>query len=87
MSDPHFSRSGRTDPAGKLTARLDIPVSQETEEACIALAAMAGCPKAEYVRSIIERAVFGELLLVRRVARQVQSGPWDQSPAQDRVAG
>lgn len=79
MSDPMLSRSGRTDAGGKLTSRIDVPVSAELEEAVIALAAVNGVPKSEYVRGLIERAVFGDMALLRRLARPIQNGPWDQS--------
>ena len=75
-----FSRSGRTDTSGKLTRRLDIPVSEELEEAVIALAAVAGLPKAEFARSLIERAVYGELSMLRRLARPGSRTRWDESP-------
>lgn len=77
--DTMLSRSGRSNPDGKLTSRLDIPVSEELNEAVIALAAIAGVPKAEYVRSVIERAVFGEFSMVRRMARNSVTRPSDES--------
>ncbi len=75
-----LSRSGRSNPDGKLTSRLDIPVSAELEEAVIALAAVHGIPKSEYVRGLIERAVFGDLSLLRRIARPLGPRRWDESP-------
>jgi hypothetical protein len=63
-----LSRSGRTDPAGKLTARFDIPVTEELNEAAIAMATLRGVPKAEFLRLVIERAMFGELAMLRRMA-------------------
>jgi hypothetical protein len=77
--DTALSRSGRSDAGGKLTARLDVPVSAELEEAVIALAAVAGVPKAEYARMLMERAVFGDMSLLRRLARPIGMGPWDES--------
>lgn len=74
-----LSRSGRSDPGGKLVARLDIPVSEELSEAVIAMAVTAGVPKAEYVRMLIERAVFGELSMVRRMTRPLAMGQCDES--------
>ncbi|PIM51905.1 hypothetical protein CS062_17420 [Roseateles chitinivorans] len=75
-----FSRSGRTDPGGKLVARLDVPVSQETEEAVIAMATLTGMTKSEFVRHILERALFGEFNVMRRsVGAQARIGRWDQS--------
>lgn len=69
MNDTMLSRSGNSCPAGKLTRRLDIPVSEQTEEAVIAMAMLAGLPKAEYVRRIIERAMFGELTMTQRMVQ------------------
>lgn len=75
--DTMLSRSGRSDPGGKLTARLDIPVSEELNEAVIAMAVTMGMPKAEYVRMLIERAVFGELSMVQRMTRPLSISPSD----------
>lgn len=80
LMDVQFSRSGRSHEGGKLTRRLDIPVSEELEEAVIALAAVAGIPKAEFARTLIERAVFGDLSMLRRVARPLTHGRWDEDP-------
>ena len=70
-----LSRSGRSNPDGKLVARLDIPVSEELNEAVIAMAVTMGVPKAEYVRMLIERAVFGELSMVQRMTRPLAMSP------------
>jgi len=80
MSDPMLSRSGRTDAGGKLTERLDVPLSEETAEAVIALAAVAGVSKSEFARNIIERAVYGDLAMLRRLARPLRSSQWDDDP-------
>ena len=74
-----LSRSGRSNPDGKLVARLDIPVSEELNEAVIAMAVSMGVPKAEYVRRLIERAVFGELSMVQRMTQPLSMGPSDES--------
>ena len=74
-----LSRSGRSDPGGKLVARLDIPVSEELNEAVIAMAVTMGVPKAEYVRMVIERAVFGELSMVQRMTRPLSMGQCDDA--------
>lgn len=79
-----LSRNGRSDPGGKLVKRLDIPVSEELEEGIIALAAIAGTPKAEFVRAALERLVFGELGMLRRMAQPPGSRQWDQSPINGR---
>lgn len=83
-NDTMLSRSGRSDPGGKLVKRLDIPVSEELEEGLIALAAIGGIPKAEFCRSALERLVFGELGMLRRIARPDTSRQWDQSPTNSR---
>lgn len=84
MNDlPRFSRGPRSHVDGKLSRRLDVPVSEDLEEAVIALAAVSGVPKAEYVRTLIERAVFGDLSMLRRVARPLGHGRWEN----DRMNG
>lgn len=66
LSDsPRFARSGHSNDGGKLTRRLDVPVSEELEEAVIALAAIAGVPRAEFARRLLERAVYGDLGMLR----------------------
>lgn len=65
MNSPMFSRSGRSNVDGKLTQRLDVPVSQEMEEDVITLARIAGVSKAEWVRDLIERTVHGEMAVLR----------------------
>lgn len=69
-----FSRSGRTNPGGKLTQRLDIPVTDDVFEAAGALATLAGVPKSEYCRRILEVALLGELALVRRANASAKAG-------------
>ena len=77
--DTTLSRSGSTGASGKLTRRLDVPVSEELEEAVIVLASLAGVPKSEYVRQMLERQLFGELPMARRMAQSMRPRPWDQS--------
>ena len=77
--DIRLSRSGRTDVAGKLTCRLDVPISEELEAAVISMATIAGMPKAEWVRKQLERNVFGELGMLRRIAGQGPSGQSEES--------
>lgn len=74
-----LSRSGVTSPAGKLIARIDVPVSEDLDNALAALAAIAGVPKAEMGRRIWERAVWGEMSMLRRVAQGAGLGPSDES--------
>jgi hypothetical protein len=83
-NDTMLSRSGRSDPGGKLVKRLDIPVSEELEEGIIALAAVSGVPKSEFARQLLERFVFGELGMLRRIAHPGGPRQWDQSPINSR---
>ena len=80
MSDPRddipmFSRTGYTNSSGKLTQRLDIPCTEELSDAIVAMAALAGVPKAEYARRLLERAMFGELPMARRLSSQARFDP------------
>lgn len=68
MTDSPLSRSGRSHHAGKLTQRLDIPVSEELEEEIIFLAKLYGMSKAECARFILERSLFGEVAIARHRA-------------------
>lgn len=52
-----LSRSGRTNPDGKLTLRFDIPVSEELSERVIVAASHRGLPKAEFLRDLIDEAM------------------------------
>ena len=68
MTDIPLSRSGITDPAGKLTARLDVPVTEEMADAVGLMAAAHGIPRAEWVRRLLEREMFGSLRTIQRLA-------------------
>jgi hypothetical protein len=74
-----LSRSGRTDPAGKLTARIDVPISEDLHDAVAALATVHGLSKAEWARAIIEEAVFGRLQVLRRLTVGTGAGQSDES--------
>lgn len=74
MDDTAFSRTGRTSTQGKMTARLDIPVSEELEAAVITMATLAGVPRAEFARRLLERALFGEFNIARSVAAAASGG-------------
>lgn len=52
-----LSRSGRTNPEGKLDSRFDIPVTEAMNERAIIAASQAGLPKAEYLRAILDSAL------------------------------
>lgn len=67
-----LSRSGRTNVGGKLDRRLDILVSEELESAVITMAGMHGIPKGEMARTLLEKTLFGELPMMRRIAGLTQ---------------
>ena len=77
---PAMSRSGSTSSLGKLTCRLDIPVSQDLEDAVTTMATLARMPKAEFARRLLEEAIFGRLSMVRRLSGFDQPGQSDESP-------
>lgn len=62
------SRSPVSGPFGKCDRRLDVPVSEALEERIIAMAALNGMPKAEYVRRILEREMFGAFAIAQSLA-------------------
>jgi predicted DNA-binding protein len=62
-----FSRNGTTTAEGKCDSRVDIPVPAALEEKLIALAVMAGRPRAEYARMLLTKGVEGELAYLRSV--------------------
>lgn len=68
-ADSEFqSRPAASSTLGKCDARLDVPMPEAMLEHVIALAALSGVSKAEYVRMLIERHVYGELSMLRSVA-------------------
>jgi hypothetical protein len=69
-----LARSGQSDPAGKLNARIDVPFSEETEAEIIAMATLSGISKAEWVRRTCESALHGELGMARRMQQRGRIG-------------
>ena len=80
---PRLSRSGRTSPGGKLTRRLDVPVSEDMESDLIGLATALGVPRSELVRQMLERFLYGEVSMLRKITRAAGLGRWDQSRTDD----
>lgn len=64
-SDGRFSRSGVTDSEGKLSEKLQVPVSEELLEKLIGLSVLQGKPRAELARILLIKAVEGELAYLR----------------------
>ena len=52
-----LSRSGRSNPDGKLIQRFDIPVSEDLNERAIVAASQRGLPKAEFLRGVLDDAL------------------------------
>ena len=78
--DTMLSRSGRSAPGGKLTRRLDIPVSEQMESDLIGLATALGVPRSELARQMLERVLYGEVSMLRKITRLAGLSRWDQSP-------
>lgn len=66
-----LSRSGTTSDDGKMTFRLDVPVGEELYEAVNALAVLQGKKRSEWVRWQLEKIVYGELPMARRVTGNI----------------
>lgn len=66
--DAAFSRSGRSDPAGKLLSRLDTPLSEQTASDFRAVAALRGVAVSELNRELIEDFLYGRLRAIRMAA-------------------
>ena len=64
---PALSRNGTTDEAGKLSEKLQVPLSEDLLEKLIALSVLKGKPRAELAREWIIKAVEGELAYMRSV--------------------
>jgi hypothetical protein len=73
-----LSRSGRSNPDGKLTQRIDVPVSEQTEQDVAGLAWTLGMTKSELCRMFIERALYGEVARLRKVTRAEGASTWDE---------
>lgn len=63
--DTMLSRSGVTNPDGKMEHRLDVPVSEALFDAVNALAVIDGKKRSEWVRFQLEKIAFGELSMLR----------------------
>lgn len=72
--DPALSRSGQSEPAGKCTNRLDVPVPDDLFEAVTAMATLQGVPKAEWVRRVLQRELYGSLGMARSLVAGVNPG-------------
>jgi hypothetical protein len=58
-------------------------MSEADIEALIALAAVAGVTKAEFARYVLRRAIWGEMAMLRSVARSPRAAPSDDDGTTD----
>lgn len=66
-----MARPSSTNPLGKLTDRIDVPVPPELKERVAALAIVHGYgSSSEYVRELLMRHVYGELAHVQTYSRR-----------------
>lgn len=70
MSDTCLSRSGTSSPLGKNDRRLDILISEELENAIIAMATLRGIPKGELARVALEEMAFGKFSMLQKIANR-----------------
>ena len=63
-----FSRSGVTNPFGKCTEELKIPLDEETKEAVVYLAYASGMKPAEFGRYLLQCHCFGHATMMRHRA-------------------
>lgn len=70
MSEARFSRSGEADPRGKRDIPLETNVTSATAEDFSVAARLCGfSSKAEYLRYLVERELYGTMDHVQRVVR------------------
>lgn len=70
MDTPMLSRSGDSNPLGKCDRRLDLLITEELENAIIAMATMRGQGKSEFGRKALEKVVFGEFVMMQKIANK-----------------
>lgn len=80
-SDTMLSRSGTSSPDGKMTARLDIPITERLESQIITLATLAGMSKAEWARAALDEFMNGRFGMVQRMAQGQSAGNGSNVPS------
>ncbi len=81
--DTNLSRSGRTDPNGKMVVRIDVPMTEELHDEVLFMSKLHGMTKAEYIRYTLERVIFGELSIARQRTGIPQYAQGDESRIKD----
>lgn len=71
-----LSRSGESEPGGKLSfSRLDVPLNEELDSAISAMVVMGKYgSKAEYVRHVLRKELFGMIAVMRSKLPDQQRG-------------
>lgn len=64
-ADVSESRMGGQGGGDKCTHRLDLPVTEKLYDAVVALAGLAGRPKADYIRWVLDQHLMGALAYSR----------------------
>lgn len=68
-----LARSGRTDPDGKCTARITVPMTEEMHDDIVCRASLRKRPKAEYVRELLEGLLANEGCIEIPVTPELQA--------------
>lgn len=69
MNGTNLSRSGRSNPDGKMDERMDVPMTTKMREDIAFAARCAKKTNAEYIRESISLRLYGELAVIEeRVA-------------------
>lgn len=72
---PAFARSGESDPRGKLTERIDIPVPADMRDDAAFVARAAGFKTtSEWARNLIYRELYGAVDHVQTIVRSAAGG-------------
>ena len=74
------SRTGLSDPAGKMVERLDVPCTQEMFAAVTTMATLRGMPRSEWVREVLQRELYGSLGMAQSLVAGRTPRRWEQSP-------
>lgn len=67
VPDIRFQRSGESSPSGKLTMRIELQVSEPMDADIAMRAALERIPKAEYIRRLVEKDLYGSIALMKRI--------------------
>jgi hypothetical protein len=73
MADSSFSRSGFSNPLGKLYPMPKVCIADPTKAVLVARAAEAGMPYSEYVRIVLEGHAHGPEHVARLAADRIRA--------------